>query len=328
MILRNGLSKGIYLKIFLWLIMTSYINLSHCQPQKFQKYSTLSIGFGSSNYYGDVAPKNYFINSSLNSLRWSGNIGFSHHIRPKIIAFSSISFIRIGADDYNSDDLKLYMRNLHFRNDIKEFSIGFAYYFTSNGQNFKRRKLITPYAFLGLSYFRHNPVARIEENFKTKWVQLQPLRTEGQGTPNNPEYSKPYNLNQLSIPLGIGFSYRINQNIDLGIEINYRNLFTDFIDDVKGIYANPLFLENDIAKKLSNRALEPLDYRTGQDRQSKLIKLLQREGYPINDIPSTLNDNNQIGTNRGTIYGNDFFFTVSLNFQYHIPQKIKCPVLL
>jgi hypothetical protein len=100
--------------------------------------------------------------------------------------------------------------------------------------------------------FYHNPKAMAPETDQLgnsipeagKWVALQALGTEGQ---YSDAYDvKPYSKVQISVPIGLGFSYKIGNNLDFSFEIGYRILFTDYIDDVSenfvdlGIFDNPL----------------------------------------------------------------------------------------
>lgn len=66
-------------------------------------------------------------------------------------------------------------------------------------------------------------------------VDLQPLRTEGQGMPGYPE-SKPYNLTQINIPYGVGLRYYFSDRISVAFEAVNRKTFTDYIDDVSTNY--------------------------------------------------------------------------------------------
>jgi hypothetical protein len=50
---------------------------------------------------------------------------------------------------------------------------------------------------------------------------------------------KPYSLTQPAIPFGGGIKYAINDNLRLGLELGFRKLFTDYLDDVSTTYVNP-----------------------------------------------------------------------------------------
>jgi hypothetical protein len=69
-----------------------------------------------------------------------------------------------------------------------------------NAENLSKRPLLSPYLYLGVAGFAHNPVARQVILPGTtpslgSWVDLQAQNTEGAG----------YSLVNLSIPFGFGF---------------------------------------------------------------------------------------------------------------------------
>jgi len=114
------------------------------------------------------------------------------------------------------------------------------------------------YSFAGLGFFHFNPQAE----YNGKWYDLQPLGTEGQGSATN-EISNPkqekYSLNQIVIPMGIGMYYKTAAGVKIGFEVGFRKTFTDYLDDVSDVYADPAEVEaanGPIAAALSNRTAE------------------------------------------------------------------------
>ena len=71
-----------------------------------------------------------------------------------------------------------------------------------------------------------------------KKYYLKPLSTEGQGLPGYPD-KKTYSLTQLAIPFGGGVKFAVTDNLHLGLEVGFRKLFTDYLDDVSTTYADP-----------------------------------------------------------------------------------------
>ena len=59
----------------------------------------------------------------------------------------------------------------------------------------------------------------------------------------------PYSLSQFSIPMGLGIKLSLGEKFSLSAEYGVRMTFTDYLDDVGGIYANPeiLNLDNSLA---------------------------------------------------------------------------------
>lgn len=145
----------------------------------------------------------------------------------------------ISGNDLNSptvtaNDIFRYNRNLHFRSRLDEVYLG-AEFYPLRLIPTKRVTIfdaIQPYAFAGVGLFRFNPQAK---DIDGTWVDLQPLRLEGQGFAEYPT-SHPYKLIQKNVLSGIGLRYYINENLYIGTEIIYRKLFTDQVDNVSADY--------------------------------------------------------------------------------------------
>lgn len=133
-----------------------------------------------------------------------------------------------GNDKYNKTDLKE-QRNLNFKSSIWEANLcgefnvldPLAFY-------------AYPYIFAGVGVFHFNPYTYDDNNVKT---YLKPLSTEGQGLPQYPQ-RKEYALTQFNIPFGIGWKVKFNEKMGMAVELGYRLLFTDYLDDVSDAYIN------------------------------------------------------------------------------------------
>jgi hypothetical protein len=100
--------------------------------------------------------------------------------------------------------------------------------------------------------------------YNGEWHELQPLRTEGQGLKGGPE---PYKKYTLTIPVGIGFRVGISRMWRLGIEATYVKTFSDYIDDVSGVYYDPSKLQSGLAAHFSNPANQNLEwFKPGDQR--------------------------------------------------------------
>lgn len=307
------------------------------QKNIFNPYTSIAVKVGSSNYFGDLAPSNNILNSTYNSLRWHGGIEIGRHVSKRIGYKLNFNWVRLGADDYNSNIYENVVRNLHFRNDIKEVSIVGVYNIISENRNLFKRNKWSPYFTIGIGLFFHNPKAKTPQNLSGKWEELQPIGTEGQKLRDiYTQAPVPYSLKTLSYPFGIGVNYKFSKKWDVGVELIYRNTHTDYIDDVSGNYVNSTLIRanfGDDAGALTERRFEKIDARTGQDRTSKLLYLLAKRGQnPSNIDPyiiifdQTINQQlNGEGQSRGNGKNTvDTFFTISLKLTYHIPDKIKC----
>lgn len=133
-----------------------------------------------------------------------------------------------------SNDIFRFNRNLHFRSRINELYAGLDF-FPFQTIPTKRATvfdLVQPFTFIGAGIFHFNPQAKDIDQI---WVPLHPLKLEGQGFSEYPS-SKPYQLTQFNLLAGVGIKYYINASTYVGIELLYRKLFTDQVDNVSVYY--------------------------------------------------------------------------------------------
>ncbi|GAB3885430.1 DUF6089 family protein [Spirosoma agri] len=324
------LTVGVLVSIFS--ILTSSDSEAQRRPNtNFLPYSSVSFGVGTSHYYGDLAGYRQFIKATYIMPRWNLGIGYTRQFTPHFAARASFTWARIAGDDYtfnkgNLDkNLIQYTRNLHFRNDLKEFAVSGIYNFVADGRNSGVRAKLTPYIFGGIALLAHSPEARTPagtdagEYEAQKWVKLQPLHTEGQGQPG---YEKPYSLVTAAIPVGFGLRYRLNENFNLGFEIGYRYTFTDYLDDVGGPYADPSVLQG-LATKMGDRRQQQFAarYKNAPDRYTILTEMYNAGGQSQADVLNALQTPER-GAN-GLL--RDGYILTSFQIHYIIPGKIKCP---
>lgn len=333
---RNFDLKRISGALALTLILALLLNSKDVKAQSrgfFVPYSTAGFGIGSSNYYGDFAPYRRPLASTFKMMRWSIGGNYTRHFTPRLAARASFIYARIAGDDYimNRDSKHetsiFYARNLHFRNDLKEFSIQGIFKLTPDNRSYDRRPQLGAYLFAGVALTAHNPKAL--DSLKGDWIKLQPLGTEGQG---NEGYEKPYSLVQFAIPVGVGIRYKINSRFDISAELGFRKTFTDYLDDTHGNYADPaVFADDPVALAMSNRTTNPIAVRKGADRTESLKKFLQTNyGVETNDpfaaLPTT--GFGAPGTARGNspTYTDNYLFGM-IHIHYMLPSQIKCPPL-
>jgi len=194
-------------------------------------FSQIQLGVftGLSNYQGDLIDKPY--QAGKFALGFTAGYQFSERIALR----TGLTFAKVGGADSLSAQANLRQRNLSFQSSIVEFSVRGEY----NVFNISNMRW-TPYAFGGLAVYHFNPYT-FDAN--DQQVFLKPLSTEGQGLSQYPE-RKPYSLTQVALPLGGGIKYAISDNLHLGLEVGFRKLFTDYLDDVSTTYADPLDLFN------------------------------------------------------------------------------------
>ena len=207
--------------------LTMFVFMSNVNAQNLH----LNLFAGTSNYSGDLQDKGFTFSQS----HFAGGFGVSYDITDHFSVQSSLTFGTISADDkYGRNKF----RNLNFSSSLSEFSIGGQYFITPISEH-----VLTPYVFAGLAIYHFNPYTTDTSGTKT---YLKPLSTEGEGFIAG---KKNYNLTQLSIPFGTGVKFALSDNVNVGFEVGYRKLFTDYLDDVSTAYV-------DEATLLANRGGE------------------------------------------------------------------------
>ncbi len=301
---------------------------------KFIPYSSISFGAGSSHYYGDLAGYRQFIKATYIMPRWNVGIGYTRQFTPHFAARATFTWARITGDDYTfnknniKENLVQYARNLHFRNDLKEFAVTGIYNFVADGRNSTVRAKLTPYVFGGIAMVAHSPEAMTPaepsngQYAAREWVKLQPLHTEGQGQPG---YDKPYSLVTVAIPVGFGVRYMLNQNFNIGFEIGYRYTFTDYLDDVGGPYASPDVLQG-LSSLMADRRQELNAARANVNRYDALRALYDNNPDLQPQIAAALQTEPVRGSESNLIgFLKDSYLLTNLSIHYIIPGKIKCP---
>lgn len=172
-------------------------------------------------------------------------------------------------------------RNLSFKSSVLEAYIAAEIYPTVFFERYDGlAKKLRPYGIIGFGMMKYNPKAKLDGN----WVELKPLRLEGQGMNEYPD-RKEYSLIQKEIPMGIGFKYYVKENMYVGLEILHRQLFTDYIDDVSTGYVDPVVFDSYLSPADAAKA-KRLYYRgTYQNAVSNpgLIQTFQRGDPTDND---------------------------------------------
>jgi hypothetical protein len=151
-----------------------------------------------------------------------------------------------------------YLRHLHFKSIILELSVSGELHPLPLLSNTGNLPLLSPYVLGGIGFFHYNPQAL----YNNRWVQLQPLHTEGQGFAEYPD-RVPYKKNSWLIPLGAGLKYDAGHQLNGRLELVYRITGTDYLDDVSNRYIDPYFFNRylpataaALAVKLADRSYE------------------------------------------------------------------------
>lgn len=300
------------------------------------RYTTIEFGLSAFNYFGDLAPTSSIASTNLDFTRPGVSLSLKHKFGPQFFIRSDFSWGRLEGDDYASanpndaNGIYRYIRNLHFRNDIKELNLVGMITLFENRSWFSRRELFNPYLFGGVAVLHHNPKALVPETDYSgnplpnagEWVALQTLGTEGQY--NDAIDIKPYSLVQLAIPVGAGVNLKINNRIDMAFEIGYRYLFFDYIDDVSGYYVDKGKLDDPLAKVLSDRSLETVAAISGEERDFEAMQQVARlnaytgtDGQPYNTFYGYGHENGDGALNiRGNPNNNDIYMVTTFRLSY------------
>lgn len=191
-----------------------------------------------------------------------------------------------------------YNRNLSFRSNITEIALIAEFHPLWAFINWSLRDNLdpprfSPYLLGGIGYFKFNPQA----NLNGRWIDLQPLRTEGQGFEEYPN-RKPYSLNGISFPFGAGLKYEISQLLNLRAEFVYRPTNTDYIDDV-----STTFIDKTLFQK----------YLTGAKlRNALLLNDRQRGEYLPQSWPNK---------KRGNIHDKDNYFSLNIKLSVNLGRE-------
>ncbi len=191
------------------------------------------IGFmgGGMYYLGDLNQLKNFKNT-----RPTGSLFLRFNPNNRLNYRLNVTYGNVSGSDAQSTIAYNQNRNLSFSSSITEVSALMEINFIPFVPGDKKKYYATPYLIYGLGLFKMNPKATINGNT----FELQPLGTEGQGSPLNSK--KKYRLTQFAIPVGIGFKGNLSKRFILGFEFSIRKTFTDYLDDVGGDYVDPVAL--------------------------------------------------------------------------------------
>jgi len=218
----------------------------NAQAVEKKKGSSLDFGLylGGSNYCGDLT-RDY--QPLWSKTKLAGGLLCRYNVSPYITFKGSALYGQIQGSDKNySYDAYRTRRNLSFKSDIVEFSAQIEWNILGY-ENTRTNFGWSPYLFGGISVFRFNPKAQFNyisglhdpslQSQSGEWIELQPLGTEGQETTKFNDKRR-YSLTQISIPLGIGSKWQLDDHWAIGIEFGVRKTFTDYLDDVSSIYVD------------------------------------------------------------------------------------------
>lgn len=201
------------------------------QRRDFLGNSELLLTGGGMNYIGDLNNE-----SALTMPRLAASVGLRYNFDNRWAMRLEASYGSVGVDkDY------IEQRNLSFKSNILEGAVLAEFNFAPYGPGPTERRW-TPYLFGGLALFHFNPMAQYSlGDGNMAWAELQPLHTEGQGSPDYPD-RRAYALYQVSLPFGVGLKCRLGKYFSCSAEYGFRKTWTDYLDDVSKTYVGKEFL--------------------------------------------------------------------------------------
>lgn len=294
-----------------------------------QRGFSLGLNLGQTDLWGDVGTKSVidhynnaeFKRDVFENMRFMGGLFARYTHVPGLSFRLGLNFGALYATDkwneekamqavYITDDYyQRYLRNLDVKTNIWEANLlaEIAPLRLLSNWEFSRmaKAKFQPYLLVGVSGFYFNPhgtYVDLESGGKFD-VALQPLRTEGQGL-NAPDavFPKGYSLFSYAAVGGIGFKFDIGKALGLGLEYQLRYTFTDYLDDVSGVYVDPLYQETAFLNKPNNKAARSVKM---SDRSHEIIP-----GYK-----------HKAGEFRGDPSNNDMFSSVSIMFYWKIKKR-------
>jgi hypothetical protein len=234
----------------------------------------LNLYGGAMNYQGDLQDKRY----TFNQAHLAGGLGLSYDLSDHFSLRADWILGKVSADDKYGRNSP---RNLNFTSNITEASLGLQYFLYSLGDH-----SLTPYVFAGLGVYHFSPYTR--DTSGAKWF-LQPLSTEGEGFVSGKNM---YSLTQVSIPFGGGVKLALSDKINVGLELGFRKLFTDYLDDVSSTYVDQTLLLANRGTKAVELAYRGNELKTGSTT------------YPL------------AGTIRGSAKHNDWYYFTGITFSF------------
>jgi len=268
----------------------------------------LGFGLGGSNYLGDIGGKektrrDFVVDMHLRESRITPHIYGRYRFSKRLSVLGNFSYVPVRDFDNETTNPARRARNLNFRNRLwelgarGEFTI---YYDNDVGGRGYYNPDFKLYAFGGLSVFRSNPQGRILSAddgslISNTWHNLREWTTEGQ--------DKPYSRFGMALPAGIGLYFTWNKQWRLGWEFNWRTTFTDYLDDISTVYADPATLPNEMAVAFASQANQAVINAINDPGSGSVFDHQYRPG---------------VETKRGDPTNNDSFLSTSVTLGYVI----------
>ncbi|MBX3240413.1 MAG: hypothetical protein KIT80_01805 [Chitinophagaceae bacterium] len=324
------MNKSIFTKVFSAAVITAISMVSEKSYGQYRFFDKpvyeIGINVGPANLLGDLGGR-YGVGTSFlkdNNIEMTSLAkGGYFTVRPSeffgltlAVNFTTLT----GADsiivDKGGPEVARKNRNLSVSTPIKEATLTAEIYPTVFFEQSDKElwNKFRPYGVIGVGVFHFNPRGEyIAPDGSRRLVDLQPLRTEGQGMPQYPD-RKPYSLTQINIPYGVGVRYYFNDRLNAGLEIVNRKTFTDYIDDIGSTFINDSDFDS---------------YFGAGSSTAEMAKQMHNKAQQVG--PGTRIHPYNGGDKRGTPDRMDSYYTISIKVGFRFSSNsgnvLKCPVV-
>lgn len=259
------------MKKCLFFILSLLAQVSFAQKTEFGFHA------GVCNYWGDLAPMLVAKETHpMAGVFARINLNHTWALRAELNKFT------LTGTDANFANSQV--RNLSFKNQMNEAALLLEFNYLKFGTHVLHEHF-TSYVFVGMGVFTHNPQGYLNG----VWYDLRNYRTENVA----------YSTFGMAIPFGIGIKYMFNNRFAFESQLGFRKTFTDYLDDVSGVYP-------DIQSRFSDGGLIG---STLTDRSIEKFGMPQfKKGYK-----------------RGDPGHNDWYMNLSVGFSMRLRAKGKCP---
>jgi hypothetical protein len=233
------------MKKHLLITLIAVILLPHlADAQRWKRFRSQVIGgIGVTNFLGDLGGgpgigRDFIWDLDLPATRPSLMIGYRYQFNSYLFGRANLQWGILRADDDFTTEEFRNGRALKFRTGYIELDLMAEFYLVQNsrGNLYRLRGIrgrkglkMDLYVFGGIGFMYFNP----KGEYQGTWHKLQPMGTEGQGLPGEPDK---YSRTTFTIPYGVGIGKSIDRYWGINAELTFRQTFSDYIDDVSTDY--------------------------------------------------------------------------------------------
>lgn len=184
---------------------------------------------GASGYMGDLNPENPFAYND-----WGAGLSGKYNLNSTWGVRANFSYSRIHADDRHSSVVQRQIRGLNFAGYVAEAAVlvdfNFFRFLPQRGRN-----SYTPYLFAGVGGIHFYPKwSDLSGGGEWNEATLGEIREAINDDPDGTEDIRKPTRYAIAIPFGAGFKYNLRGPWTVGVEVGYRQAFTDYLDAVSG----------------------------------------------------------------------------------------------